>query len=164
MGGTSGPQRPEPGRSGEAVADDLTVCGADVELAAADRGAAADCRAAGAGGPTEPSPPNRQGVANQALAALGMPGAGFGHPRAITPAGQNFGHPRSPLPETRIRSRSSENGGRALLSTRAPGAASLGPPTTLSREGDGDALIAAAGRHVLVAYQRNDRLELKIVR
>jgi len=29
----------------------LTVCGADVGLAAADRGAAADCRAAGAGGP-----------------------------------------------------------------------------------------------------------------
>jgi hypothetical protein len=94
-----------------------------------------------------------------------MPGAGFGHPRAITPAGQNFGYPQvAAARDEGFVAAAERNGGRVPLSTRAPGAASLGPPTTLSQEGDGDVLIAVAGRHVLVAYQRNDRLELKIVR
>src|SRR3954452_25276676 len=31
-GGTSRPPRPEPGRSGEAVGDDLTVCGPDASM------------------------------------------------------------------------------------------------------------------------------------
>ena len=82
----------------------MTARGVDVQPAAADRGAAADGRAA---------------------------------VRAVPPS-----------PHAR---------------TQAPGAASPGPPTTLSREGGRGVLVAAAGRHVLVAYQRNDRLELKIV-
>jgi hypothetical protein len=55
-------------------------------------------------------------------------------------------------------------GGRVTLATRASGAASLGRPRMLTRDGDGDVMLAAGGPHVVVAYQRNDRLRLKIVR
>jgi hypothetical protein len=114
---------------------------------------------------TEPSSSNRQGVSSQAFASLGTPGAGFGHRLAITPASKHFGYPQvAAAGDEGFVAVAESNGGRVLLSTRAPGAASLGAPATVSRAGDGDVLLAAGGRHVLVAYQKKDRLRLEVVR
>ena len=54
--------------------------------------------------------------------------------------------------------------GPVLLATRAAGASAFAQPATLAASGDGDVLLAAAGAHVLAAYQQGDRLRLEVVR
>ena len=49
--------------------------------------------------------------------------------------------------------------GPVLLATRAARAGVFGTPVALTDRGD-----AAAGAHVLAAYQRGDRLRLEVVR
>ena len=51
----------DPGRSGDTVGDDLTVYGADVELAAADRGAAMNACSAPLSEPVNTTPPATAG-------------------------------------------------------------------------------------------------------
>ncbi|MDA0164612.1 hypothetical protein OM076_30365 [Solirubrobacter ginsenosidimutans] len=53
--------------------------------------------------------------------------------------------------------------GPVELFTRLAGATAF-TPTVLTPKGNGDAQLAAAGTHVLAAFQSGDRLHLTVVR
>jgi hypothetical protein len=114
------------------------------------------------GGPFEDQP-YREG--RRAFASIAAPNSAFGGRLALTPRDANFEPPvAAAAGDEAFVATAEHNGGRVWLARRAAGAMSLGTPRTLTRDGDGDVLLAASGAHVLVAYQRNDRLQLKIVR
>jgi hypothetical protein len=101
----------------------------------------------------------------RAFASIAAPNSAFGGRLSLTPPDANFASPvAAAAGDEAFVAAAEHNGGRVWLARRAPGAISLGTPRTLTRKGDGDVLLAAGGKHVLVAYQRNDRLRLKIVR
>jgi hypothetical protein len=101
----------------------------------------------------------------RAFASIAAPNTAFGGRLALTPRGANFEPPvAAAAGDEAFVATAEHDGGRVWLARRAAGATSLGTPRTLTRDGDGDVLLAASGAHVLVAYQRNDRLQLKIVR
>jgi hypothetical protein len=103
-------------------------------------------------------------LGSQTVASIAGRAAGFGAPISLTPAGAKFGFPSITAAGDEVFVASAEEHGRVLLSTRAAGATSFGAPVRITSEGDGDALLAAAGRHVVLAYQQADRLHLKVVR
>jgi hypothetical protein len=101
----------------------------------------------------------------RAFASIAAPNSAFGGRLSLTPPDANFASPvAAAAGDEAFVAAAEHNGGRVWLARRAPGAISLGTPRTVTRKGDGDVLLAAGGKHVLVAYQRNDRLRLKIVR
>jgi hypothetical protein len=101
----------------------------------------------------------------RAFASIAAPNSPFGSRLSLTPPAANFGSPvAAAAGDEAFVAAAVHNGGRVWLARRAPGATSFGKPRTLTRNGDGDVLLAAGGPRVLVAYQRNDRLRLKIVR
>ena len=55
-------------------------------------------------------------------------------------------------------------GGPVVLSTRYAGDGFLHAPERLASKTDGDVLLAAAGKHVLAAWQKHDRLNVHVVR
>jgi hypothetical protein len=99
------------------------------------------------------------------FASIAAPNSAFGGRLSLTPRDADFAPPvAAAAGDEAFVAAAEHNGGRVWLATRAPGAKSLRTPRTLTREGDGDVLLAAGGKHVLVAYQRSDRLRLRIVR
>jgi hypothetical protein len=99
------------------------------------------------------------------FASIAAPNSAFGGRFSLARPDANFGSPVvAAAGDEAFVAAAEHNGGRVWLARRAPGATSLGTPRTLTRSGDGDVLLAAGGAHVLVAYQRNDRLRLRIVR
>lgn len=103
-------------------------------------------------------------LGSQTVASIAGRAAGFGAPSSLTPAGATFGFPSIAAAGEEVFVASAEAPGRVLLSTRAAGATSFGAPRRITSRGDGDALLAAGGRHVVLAYQSHDRLRLKVVR
>jgi hypothetical protein len=103
-------------------------------------------------------------LASQTVASIAGRAVGFGAPFALTPAGARFGFPSIAAAGDEVFVASAEEHGRVLLSTRAAGATSFGAPVRITSQGDGDALLAAGGSHVLLAYQQADRLHLKVIR
>ena len=99
------------------------------------------------------------------FASIAAPNSAFGGRFSLTPADADFGPPVSAAAgDEAFVAAAEHNGGRVWLARRAPGAGSFRRRRTLTRDGDGDVILAAGGAHVLVAYQRNDRLQLKTVR
>jgi hypothetical protein len=114
------------------------------------------------GGPFEDQP-YREDL--RAFASIAAPNAAFGGRLALTPPDADFESPvAAAAGDEAFVAAAEHNGGRVWLARRAPGATAFGKPRTLARDGDGDVLLAVGGAHVLVAYQRNDRLRLKVVR
>jgi hypothetical protein len=103
-------------------------------------------------------------LGSQTVASIAGRAAGFGAPFSLTPAGAKFGFPSIAAAGDEVFVASAEGQGRVLLSTRTAGATSFGAPVRITGAGDGDALLAAGGRHVVLAYQQADRLHLKVVR
>ena len=81
------------------------------------------------------------------------------HPRP----GHRRARPRRPPPATTPSSSSAIDSGPVELFTRPAGATTF-TPTVLAAKGNGDAQLAAAGTHVLAAFQSADRLHLTVVR
>ena len=103
-------------------------------------------------------------LGSQTVASIAGRPAGFGAPVSLTPAGAKFGFPSIAAAGHEVFVASAEERGRVLLSTRAAGATSFGAPVRITGDGEGDALLAAGGTHVLLAYQQADRLLLKVIR
>ena len=101
---------------------------------------------------------------SRTVASIAGRAAAFGAPLSLTPAGAKFGFPSIAAAGDEVFVASAEEHGRVLLSTRAAGAPSFGAPVRITGDGDGDALLAAGGTHVLLTYQQADRLHLKVVR
>lgn len=103
-------------------------------------------------------------VASQTVASIAAPGSPFGQLQALTPTGGRFSRPAVASAGDEAFVATALAHGPVLLATRALGAGVFGTPVALTDRGDGDVLLAAAGSHVLAAYQRGDRLQLDIVR
>jgi len=108
-------------------------------------------------------PDGRGAVSSQTVATLAQPGAAFGVPQALTPADGKYGTRAIASAGTEAFLATATPHGPLLLSTRPAGGGAL-VTRTVTTNGDGDAVLAAAGRHVLLAYQQRDRLRLHIVR
>jgi len=103
-------------------------------------------------------PPSRQ-----AVASIALPGAAFAAPSPVSPAHERYTDPAVAATGDEAFVASATPHGPVLLATRAAGAATFGQPVALSAKGDGDVVLAAGGSHVLAAYQRDDRLQLRVV-
>jgi hypothetical protein len=102
-------------------------------------------------------------VSKQTVASLALPGAAFGAPVALTPAGDTYGTRAIASAGADSFLAAATAHGPLLLATRPAGGGALRTRTVTS-DGDGDAVLATAGSHVLLAYQQGDRLRLHIVR
>lgn len=103
-------------------------------------------------------------LANQIVASIAGPSAPFGPFQPLTPADGRVSAPAVASAGGEAFAATARTHGPVLLSTREAGASAFGAPATLAESGDGDVLLAAAGAHVLAAYQQGDRLRLDIVR
>jgi hypothetical protein len=103
-------------------------------------------------------------TSTQIVASIAGPSSAFGPPQALTAAGGRFGAPVVASAGGEAFVATAETHGRVLLATRAAGAGAFGTPVALTGRGDGDVLLAAAGEHVLAAYQQGDRLQIEVVR
>ncbi|MDX6676649.1 MAG: hypothetical protein QOE31_701 [Solirubrobacteraceae bacterium] len=103
-------------------------------------------------------------IGSQTVASIAAPSSAFGPFGALTPAGARFGRPAVASAGNEAFVASAQPHGPVLLATRSAGAAAFAAPVALSAGGDGDVLLAAAGAHVVAAYQRGDRLQVEIVR
>lgn len=103
-------------------------------------------------------------VSSRTVASIASPSAPFGMPQALTPTGtRHYGTPAVASAGGEAFVASAEPHGPVILATRSAGASSFAR-TSLTAAGDGDVLLAAAGRHVVAVYQRGDRLRLTVVR
>lgn len=103
-------------------------------------------------------------VTSQTVASIAGRPAAFGAPQPLTPAGAQFRVPAVAAAANEAFVASAATHGRVLLCTRAAGASAFGPPVSITSDGDGDVLLAAAGARVLLAYQQRDRLRLRVLR
>lgn len=103
-------------------------------------------------------------ISRQTAASIALPAAAFGPLQALTPDTQKFGVPAVASAGGEAFVATARPHGNLLLATRPAGGASLPGPTMLDSAVDGDVVLAAAGAHVLAAYQKGDRLRLKVVR
>jgi hypothetical protein len=103
-------------------------------------------------------------IANQVVASNAAPSGPFGPFQALTPANGRVSAPAVASAGGEAFVATARTHGPVLLATRAAGAGAFAPPATLAERGDGDVLLAAAGAHVLAAYQQGDRLRLEVVR
>jgi len=98
------------------------------------------------------------------VASIAPSAAPFGAAQALSPGPpRRFAAPSVAAAGAEAFVASAEPHGAVLLSTRPAGATTFST-RSLAADGDGDALLAAAGRHVIAIYQQDDRLRLKIVR
>lgn len=102
-------------------------------------------------------------LSRQTVASIAQPGAPFGAPEALTPADETFGARAIASAGAEAFLATAKAHGRLLLATRPAGGGALRTRTVTSN-GDGDAVLAAAGSRVLLAYQQRDRLRLHVVR
>ena len=103
-------------------------------------------------------------IANQIVASIAGPGAGFGAHQPLTDATGRVAAPAVASAGGEAFVATARTHGPVLLATLADGASAFAAPATLAGSGDGDVLLAAAGAHVLAAYQQGDRLALEVVR
>jgi hypothetical protein len=112
---------------------------------------------------TGSDPYGRGAISRQTVASIAQPGAPFGAPAALTPADETYGASAVASAGAEAFLATAKAHGPLLLATRSAGGGALQTRTVTSR-GDGDAVLAAAGSHVLLAYQQGDRLRLHNVR
>jgi hypothetical protein len=113
---------------------------------------------------TDPYEPAGRPLGNQTFGAIALPGGTFGAPQALAPLGRDFSDPSVVAAGDEAFVASAVPHGPVLLATRAAGAATFTAPVPLTARGDGDVQLAAAGTHVLAAYQQGDRLRLRVLR
>lgn len=113
---------------------------------------------------TDPYEPMGLPLGRQPFMAVAPAGAAFGTRQPLAPAGRRFSDPSVAAAGGEAFVATAEQHGQVLLATRSAGAATFGALLTLTRKGDGDVQLAAAGSQVLAAYQQGDRLRLRIVR
>ena len=113
---------------------------------------------------TDPYEPLGRPLGAQPFAAVAPPGAAFGAPQALAPAGRRFSDPSVASAGAESFVASAVAHGPVLLAVRAPGAAAFTVPIPLAADGDGDVALAAGGKHVLAIYQVGDRLQLQAIR
>jgi hypothetical protein len=113
----------------------------------------------------ETSAENGRGtIASRTAASIALPSAAFGPKLALTAAGGRFTRPAIAAAGSEAFVATAQAHGPVLLATRAAGAGAFAPAVALTGDGDGDVLLAAAGGHVLAAYQQGDRVHLEVVR
>jgi hypothetical protein len=103
-------------------------------------------------------------LASQTVASIARPSSSFGPHQALTLGGALFGPAAVASAGAESFVATAQAHGPVLVATRSAGANSFAAPLALTDRGDGDVLLAAAGAHVVVAYQRGDRLLLEVVR
>jgi len=102
------------------------------------------------------------GITNhkQTMASVAQPAGAFGPPVAITPPEPIYGSTAVASAGVEAFVATATAHGPVILATGA----ALGSPRVLAADGDGDVLLAAAGSHVLAAWQQDDRLRVLTVR
>jgi hypothetical protein len=103
-------------------------------------------------------------VATRTVAAIAGPGAAFGMPLALTPAGQRYSAPSVAAATGAAFVATARPHGPVLVSTRALGTPGFLPATTLASHADGDVELAAGGRRAVAAYQVDDHVRLTVLR
>lgn len=103
-------------------------------------------------------------IARRTVAAIAGPGAAFGTPVELTPAGQRYSAPSVAAATGAAFVATARPRGPVLVATRELGAPAFGPVTTLAARGDGDVEVAAGGRHAVAVYQVHDRVRLTVLR
>jgi hypothetical protein len=103
-------------------------------------------------------------IARRTVAAIAGPGAAFGTPVELTPAGQRYSAPSVAAATGAAFVATARPRGPVLVATRELGAPAFGPVTTLAARGDGDVELAAGGRHAVAVYQVRDRVRLTVLR
>jgi hypothetical protein len=104
-------------------------------------------------------------ISSRTVASIApAPRGAFGLPAALTPANEIYKSTAVASAGAEAFIATAKAHGPVLLATKAAGATTLGAPVTLASDGDGDVLLAAAGRHVIAAWQRDDRLRVHTVR
>ena len=102
-------------------------------------------------------------LSSQTVATIAQPGAPFGAPQALTPEDGKYGARAIASAGAEAFLATAEPHGPLLLSTRPAGGGAL-QTRTVTPNGDGDAVLAAGGSHVLLAFQQRDRLRLHVIR
>ena len=111
---------------------------------------------------TEPG--GRGSISKQTVASFAPAPGRFGAASEITPAQATFGATAVASAGAEAFLATAKAHGPVVLATRHPGDAVLRAPERLASNADGDVLLAAAGRHVLAAWQQHDRLNVRVVR
>lgn len=102
-------------------------------------------------------------IAKQTVASLAPAAGRFGAPVALTPPDGRYAATAIASAGAEAFLATAQAHGPVLLATRPAGGTAL-RTRTVTVDGDGDVALAAAGTHVLLAYQRDDRLRLHTVR
>jgi hypothetical protein len=102
-------------------------------------------------------------IGKQTVWSVAPPSAAFGAPVPMTPAGERYGATAVASAGSDAFLATAEAHGPVILAMRSAGSSTLGPPRLLTSDGDGDVLLAAAGSHVVAAWQQHDRLRILTV-
>jgi hypothetical protein len=111
---------------------------------------------------TEPG--GRGPISEQTVASIAAPPAPFGAVAEITPAKATFDALAVASAGDEAFLATAKVHGPVVLATRYAGSRILLAPVRLASKADGDVLLAAAGKHVLAAWQKHDRLNVHVVR
>lgn len=107
---------------------------------------------------TEPG--GRGSISKQTASSVAPPSAAFGAPVPMTPANEAYGATAVASAGADALLATAKAHGPVILAMRSAGSRTLGPARLLTSDGDGDVLLAAAGTHVVAAWQQHDRLRI----
>ena len=108
-------------------------------------------------------PYGRGAISKRTAWSIALPSAAFAAPATITPADEIYGSLAVASAGADAFLATAKAHGPVILAKRSAGSAVLGPPRLLTADGDGDVLLAAAGSHVLAAWQQGDRMRILTV-